>query len=403
VRAPTLQDYEDVAPRGALRLVRHLATDLAGKTFLNVNSTREGGGVAEILNRLLPLAQDVGVDARWEVMVGPPEFYQATKRIHNMLQGAQLPLPPTMRAAFLETSEENARRLDLDADLVMIHDPQPSALIAARRPRGAWVWRCHIDLSRPLYAAWSFVEPFVKRYDAAIFHLAAYAPSLPLPCYLVYPSIDPLADKNRELDRREVERRVAALGVPLDRPILLQVSRFDPFKDPIGVIRAFRLVRKYSDCVLVLAGGGATDDPEGAEVLHRVREEANGDPDIHVLLLPNDAHLDINALQRAATVVIQKSLKEGFGLTVAEAMWKGKPVVGGAVGGIAKQIEHGVTGYLVHSTEGCAYALRRLIADREERRRMGSLAREHARRHFLITRHLADYLQMMRLHALHAV
>ena len=396
--APCLADYEDVAPQGSLRLVRHLARGLAGRTFLHVNSTRRGGGVAEILGRLLPLLDEVGVRTRWEVITGPPEFYATTKRIHNTLQGADLPFTPAMQETFLDASRQALGHLDLDADLVMIHDPQPVALIDGRRPGSRWMWRCHIDLSRPLRPTWSFLEPMVRRYDGAVFHVAAFTRRLPIPCYLIHPSIDPLSEKNREMDRQEVDRRVAALGVPLDRPMLLQVSRFDPFKDPLGVIRAFRLVRKVRDCVLVLAGGGADDDPEGAGILAGLREEAAGDPDIHILLLPSDAHLDINALQRAATVVIQKSTREGFGLTVAEAMWKGKPVVGGAVGGITKQIRDGVTGCLVHSVEGCAYALRRLLADPEERRRMGALAREHARRNLLITRHLADYLQMLRLH-----
>jgi trehalose synthase len=396
---PSLEAYRDVAPRGAVRLVEHLAEGLRGRSFLHVNSTRFGGGVAEILGRLIPLAHGVGVEARWEVIEGTPDFFAATKRLHNMLQGAPLSLTPGMKAAILGAAEDAARRMSLDADLVMIHDPQPAALVTSRRRRTPWVWRCHIDLSRPLHAAWSFLEPLVRRYDAAVFHLAAFAPPLPFPRYLIYPSIDPLSDKNRSLEPHEVERRVSALGVPLDRPIVLQVSRFDPFKDPVGVIRAFRLVRRYCDCVLVLAGGTAHDDPEGEAILAKVREEAHCDPDIHVLLLPSDAHLDINALQSAATVVVQKSLKEGFGLTVAEAMWKGKPVVGGAVGGITKQIEHLQTGYLVHSVEGCAYAVRHLLGNATERRRLGTLAREHARRHFLITRHLADYLQVMRLHA----
>ena len=396
---PMLSAYEGVAPPGALRLVRYLARDLAGRSFLHVNSTREGGGVAEILNRLLPLLDELGIRTRWEVISGPPEFFVATKRIHNTLQGADLPFTKAHQDVFLETSRSAMRQLDLAADLVMIHDPQPAALVEARASGAKWIWRCHIDLSRPARTTRSFLDPFVRRYDGAVFHLAEFAWRIPIPSYLIHPSIDPLSDKNREMDEREVERRVSALGVPLDRPLLLQVSRFDPFKDPLGVIRAYRMVRKVRDCVLVLAGGGAADDPEGAEVLARVREEAADDPDIHVLLLPNDAHLDINALQRAAAVVIQKSTREGFGLTVAEAMWKAKPVVGGAVGGITKQIEDGVTGYLVHSVEGCAYALRRLLNDPEQRRRMGELGREHARRNLLITRHLADYLQMLRLHA----
>jgi trehalose synthase len=399
VTAPRLAQYDGVAPSGAVELIRHLARDLAGKSFLHVNSTRAGGGVAEILSRLLPLLEDVGVRTRWEVIGGPPEFFVATKRIHNTLQGAELPFTPAMQEAYLEANRQASRQLDLEADLVMIHDPQPAGLVDARHPGSSWIWRCHIDLSRPERPTWKFLERFVRRFDGAVFHLASFARRLPIPCYLIHPSIDPLADKNRELERGEIERRVAALGVPLDRPMLLQVSRFDPFKDPAGVIRAYRLVRKQRDCVLVLAGGGAGDDPEGTEVLARVREEASGDPDVHVLALPNDAHLDINALQRAATVVIQKSTREGFGLTVAEAMWKGKAVVGGATGGIVKQIEDGVTGYLVHSVEGCAYAIRRLLNDPVARRRMGELAREHARQNLLITRHLADYLQMLRLHA----
>jgi trehalose synthase len=393
-----LDDYERVAPAGAIRLVRHLARDLAGKTFLHVNSTRVGGGVAEILSSMLPLLDELGIRTRWEVISGPPEYYAATKRIHNTLQGADLPFPPAMREVYIETARQAARNMDLAADLVMIHDPQPAPLVEARAG-GRWIWRCHIDLSRPQRATWSFLEPFVSRHDGAVFHLPAFARRLPIPCYTIHPSIDPLADKNRDLPPAEIERRVAALGVPLDRPMLLQVSRFDPFKDPIGVIRAFRLVRQATDCVLVLAGGDASDDPEGAEVLARAREEAADDRDIHVLLLPNDAHLDINALQRAATVVIQKSTREGFGLTVAEAMWKGKPVVGGAVGGIAHQIHDGVTGCLVHSVEGCAFALRRLLNDAALRSQMGALAREHARHSALITRHVADYLQVLRLHA----
>jgi trehalose synthase len=397
--APRLSDYESVAPPGAVSLVRHLARPLAGRSFLHVNSTREGGGVAEILNRLLPLLEEVGVQTRWEVITGPPEFYAATKRIHNTLQGAQLPFTESMREAHREANRRTLRSLDLGADLVMIHDPQPLGLVDGRHEGSKWIWRCHIDLSRPQRSTWSFLEPYARRFDGAVFHLADFARRLPIPSYLMHPSIDPLSEKNRDLEPSEVERRVAALGVPLDRPILLQVSRFDPFKDPIGVIRAYRLVRKAQDCVLVLAGGTASDDPEGAQVLAQVREEAGGDPDVHILLLPPDAHLDINALQRAATVVIQKSTREGFGLTVAEAMWKGTPVVGGAVGGITEQIGDGVTGHLVHSVEGCAYAVRRLLASSETRRRMGSLAREYARRHLLITRHLADYLQMLRLHA----
>lgn len=392
-----LAQYEGLAAPGTLRLARHLAEDLAGHSFLHVNATKRGGGVAEILERLLPLMDGLGIRTRWEVIAGEPEFYVATKKMHNALQGSKAPLTDADHEIWHETTRRAIRTLDLDAELAMIHDPQPAGLIDGR-PRGArWIWRCHIDLSTPQRAAWQFLEPSVARYDGAVFHLAAFARRLPVPTYLLHPSIDPLSAKNREMARPEVERRLEVMGVPFDRPLIVQVSRFDPFKDPVGVIEAYRLVRRFRDAVLVLAGGSADDDPEGAEVLARVREAANDEADIHVLELPPDAHEDINALQTAATVVVQKSLREGFGLTVAEAMWKGKPVVGGAVGGIAVQIEDGVTGLLVHSVEGAAYALRRLLGDADLRDGMGALAREHARRNVLITRHLVDYLLMLRL------
>jgi len=278
---------------------------------------------------------------------------------------------------------------------VLIHDPQPAAMIEARPGEGRWVWRCHIDLSDPQRRAWAFLRRFMIRYDAAIFSLPAFAQQLPIPQFLVYPSIDPLAQKNRRMSTKEIRKVLDALQLPTDKPILLQVSRFDRFKDPIGVINAYRMVKRYHDVRLVLAGGGATDDPEGTQVLAEVREAAGRDPDIYVLDLPSNAHLQINALQRAATIVIQKSTREGFGLTVAEAMWKGKPVVGGATGGITAQIIEGVTGYTVNSVEGAAYWIRYLLASPQLIRKIGEAAREHVRQNFLITRHLRDYLSLL--------
>jgi trehalose synthase len=397
VNGPQLADYEGLAPEGSIELLRHLADELAGRTFIHVNSTKAGGGVAEILNRMVPLMEELGIRTRWEVIEGTPAYYEVTKQIHNTLQGARMRISDEMWDVYLETSRRAAETLDLEADLVMIHDPQPAPLVETRTEGSHWIWRCHIDLSRPERTTWNFLAPFIRRYDGAVFHIADFVRQLPIPCYLIHPSIDPLSDKNRELDRDEVARRLDALGVPTDLPLLVQVSRFDRFKDPLGVIEAYRLVRRFDDCALVLAGGGAADDPEGAEVFARVQEAAAGDPNIHILMLPSDAHLDINALQRGATVVVQKSVKEGFGLTVAEAMWKGKPVVGGAVGGIAEQIQDGVNGYLVHSIEGCAHAIRQLLGDRSRRQAMGEAAREQARRNALITRHLSDYLQMLLL------
>ncbi|MEI8189440.1 MAG: glycosyltransferase [candidate division NC10 bacterium] len=377
MRPPTLNDYREVAAPGTVEFLCRLSEKVRGRSFLNINSTKEGGGVAEILMRLVPLMNDLGVDASWEVLEGNPEFFRVTKAFHNALQGEEQVITEAMYENYLETNRENARRLAPNADLVMIHDPQPAALVLTRPPEGAWIWRCHIDASRPQRRVWAFLRRFVERFDAAVFSLPAFAQRLPIPQYLIYPSIDPMSDKNRELSDVEVAGILARLGLSRDKPILLQVSRFDRFKDPVGVINAYRLVKRRFDCRLVLAGGGAIDDPEGKIVLAEVRDAAGQDTDIHVLELPVDAHLEINALQRAATVVIQKSTREGFGLTVAEAMWKAKPVIGGAVGGITAQILYDVTGYTVTSVEGAAYRILYLLSNPEAAARIGRIAREH--------------------------
>jgi trehalose synthase len=390
-----LAAYRGVAPPGTVEFLSRLGEKVRGRTFRHINSTRQGGGVAEILMRLVPLMNDLGVRADWEVLEGNPEFFRVTKAFHNALQSEEQVITEEMYQAYLECNRQNASRLDLQADLVMIHDPQPAALVLRREPDTAWVWRCHIDVSRPQRRVWTFLRRYVEQFDAAIFSLPAFAQRLPIPQFLVYPSIDPLSDKNRDLPEAEVAGILYRLEIPRDKPILLQVSRFDRFKDPVGVINAYRLVKRRTDCRLVLAGGGAIDDPEGKLVLAEVREAAGQDPDIHVLELPPDAHLEINALQRAAAVVLQKSTREGFGLTVAEAMWKAKPVIGGAVGGITAQLLYDVTGYTVHSVEGAAYRALFLLHNPEAAIRIGRIAREHVRRHFLITRHLGDYLMLL--------
>ncbi|MBI2152229.1 MAG: glycosyltransferase [Candidatus Rokubacteria bacterium] len=390
-----MEAYREVAPRGTIDFLLRLAERARGRRFLHVNSTRFGGGVAEILSRLVPIMGDLGIKADWEVMEGDSEFFATTKAFHNALQGTEQVVTEAMLEHYLEVNRVNAERLRPAADLVLIHDPQPAAMIESRPPEGKWVWRCHIDLSLPQRRAWAFLRRYVIRYDAAVFSLPAFAQQLPIPQFLVYPSIDPLAEKNRRMTRNEIAKILGALQIPDDKPILLQVSRFDRFKDPIGVINAYRMVKRYHDVRLVLAGGGATDDPEGAQVLAEAREAAGRDPDIYVLDLPSNAHLQINALQRAAAIVIQKSTREGFGLTVAEAMWKGKPVVGGATGGLTVQILYGVTGYTVNSVEGAAYRIRYLLSNPALMRKMGEAGREHVRRNFLITRHLRDYLSLL--------
>jgi len=390
-----LEDYRKVTPPGSVDLLYHMSEKVKGKSLLNINSTRSGGGVAEILNRLVPLLNELEIKVGWEIMQGSEGFFKVTKAFHNALQGGDPGISDRMYQLYIEENRENAKRLTFDADMILVHDPQPAALIDYGDRAGKWVWRCHIDISQPARRVWRFLKNYVLKYDAAIFSLPTFAQKLPIPKFLIYPSIDPLSDKNRELSRREVNKILDRLGIPRDKPILLQVSRFDRFKDPVGVIQAYRIVKKHNDCRLILVGGGAADDPEGDVVLQEVREAAGQDPDIHVLLLPPDSNIEVNALQRAATIVLQKSLREGFGLTVAEAMWKGKPVVGGFAGGITVQIMYYHTGYTVSSVEGAAFRVRHLLNNPEIGRKMGSDAKEYIRRNFLITRQLADYLTLM--------
>lgn len=396
----SLDDYARVLGTAEVDELRVLARRLEGRDIQMVNSTAVGGGVAEILNRLVPLAQELGVSIRWDVIAGGAHFFEITKAFHNALQGGAYEAQPEDFEIFLAYNERNRSRLRLDAEITVIHDPQPVALINARQNHsGHWIWRCHIDLSRPNPAVWKFLETYVHRYDGAIFSSPEFTRQLPIPQYLLYPSIDPLADKNRELEPEFVRGVLEKFGIDPGRPILAQISRFDRWKDPVGVIRAYRIVKRYFDCQLVLAGGGATDDPEGGAVLAEVREAGSGDPDIHILELPPWSPLEINALQRGATIVIQKSLREGFGLTVTEALWKKKPVVASAVGGIPSQVIHKHTGLLALSVEGTAYQIRFLLSHPDIAEKLGSQGHEHVREQFLITANLRRYLTLF-LHLL---
>lgn len=388
-----ITQFSGISPKGDLILLRKLGEKLNNRSFLHINSTREGGGVAEILHRMIPILKDLGIDARWEVIEGDERFFDITKKIHNSLQGNFESITDDMWNHHYEVNRTNAERLDLDADAVLIHDPQPAPLIEFRKS-GKWIWRCHIDVSHPLKEVCDYLLRYFGKYDAAIFSVARFARAVGIDEFIIPPSIDPVSEKNRELTEEEIIETLNKFQIPHDRPMILQVSRFDRFKDPLGVIKAYRLVKKYNDCILVLAGGPATDDPEGGIVLKEVQDYASDDPDIHILLLPPFSDKDINALQRAATVVLQKSLKEGFGLTVSEAMWKGKPVIGGATGGIPLQIIHGVTGFLVHSVEGAAFRIRQLLNNPEMAKRMGEKGREYVRNNFLITRQIRDYLSL---------
>lgn len=369
----------------------HLLGDrLKGKVIQNINSTAVGGGVAEILNRMVPLLQDLGVDAHWNVIKGGEHFFAVTKKFHNALHGQAEDLDDRDLEQFRETSAMNAREMKIYGDIVFVHDPQPVALIE-RKDGNRWIWRCHIDVSRPDRKVWSFLRDYIVNYDASVFSAPGFARQLPIRQFLISPSIDPLSDKNRELDDEAVRAVLAKYGIDPARPIVTQISRFDRLKDPVGVIEAYVQVKRYQDCQLVLAGGAATDDPEGLEVLAEVKERARLDSDIHVLLLPqNDT--EINALQRGSTVIVQKSLREGFGLTVAEALWKAKPVVASNVGGIPLQITHKYSGLLCHSVAGAAFAIKQLLSNPDYARRLGENGREHIRNGFLVTRHVRDYL-----------
>jgi trehalose synthase len=388
-----LSEYIPVVGEGVVAELRLLGERLAGKRVLNVNSTKLGGGVAEILLRLVPLMRELEIDARWEVINGTEDFFLLTKKLHNALHGAPIAFTPADRQIFNEVTESNLASLDLDADVRFIHDPQPAGLIRARDGRdGHWMWRCHIDVSAPAPGAWEFIAPMVERYDLAVFSAPQFARSIPIPQVLIAPSIDPLSDKNRELPQTEIEGVLKRFGIHSDKPIVSQISRFDRLKDPVGVIKAWQMARTRFDCQLVLAGGSATDDPEGAAVLKEVREQAGDDPDVFILDLPPTSNVEINALQRASTVVIQKSLKEGFGLTVSEALWKGRPVIASAVGGIPLQISHKYSGILTHTVEGTAYWIKQLLGAPDFARKLGENGHNQVRENFLLTRHMRDYL-----------
>ncbi|MBN1850200.1 MAG: glycosyltransferase [Deltaproteobacteria bacterium] len=396
----TLSQYEDVAGRDVIEHLRQLAAPLKGLRLVHINSTKMGGGVAEILHKMVPLMQDLGINASWEVITGETIFYQCTKSFHNAIQGSPVNIPHSHLREYEATNKQSAEILRdtlRDADIVIIHDPQPAAMIAHLPDRkGKWVWRCHIDASRPFRPVWKYLRDFVAHYDASIFSLSGFAQRLPHPIYLIPPSIDPFHAKNIALDRKNLQAVYHQFGIDPEKPIILQVSRYDRFKDPLGVIRAYQLTKRFIPPLqLILAGGGASDDPEGEMVLQEVRTAAKDDPDITVLLLPGDAHRTINALQRIADIVLQKSIREGFGLTVTEAMWKNKPVIGGDTGGIRLQVINHYTGFLVNTPEGAALRIRYLLHNRDILEDMGYKAKEFVRENFLITRQLREYLTLV--------
>ncbi len=392
-----LERYSEIVGMETISELQQLAKILKGAKILHINSTKSGGGVAEILSVMTPLTNALGIQTEWETINGSPLFFQFTKSVHNALQGKNELFENTLFKEYETINAENAETLRSKiekADVIFIHDPQPAALIRAFPQRkNKWIWRCHIDVSKPQRQIWKYFYQSVSSYDASIFSLKDFVQYLPHPIYLIPPSIDPLSEKNMELPPEEITQIYTRFEIDPNAPLVLQVSRFDHFKDPVGVIRAFNMAKRFRhDMQLVLAGGGAPDDPESESVLAEVRKAAKDDPSIHVLFLPADSHRTINALQRAATISIQKSIREGFGLTVTEALWKHKPVIGGNTGGIRLQVVNHYTGFLVNSPEGAALRIRYLLQNPELVKNLGDKGHRFVHDQFLTTRHIRDYL-----------
>ena len=385
-----IEEYAPLVGQAVIDDLRLLGARLKGKLIQHINSTPVGGGVAEILNRMVPLLVELGVDTRWDVIKGGEQFFEVTKKFHNALHGRAEEIGQRDFDIFMDTSRQNIEEVNTYGDIVFVHDPQPIALIK-KKAANKWLWRCHIDVSEPDSQVWAFLMDFIVQYDSAVFSAPSFSRKLPVRQFLISPSIDPLSDKNKELPSETINSVLRKYDIQTDKPIIIQISRFDRLKDPVGVIAAYLQVKRYVDCQLILAGGGADDDPEGFKVLEEVREKAKNDPDIHILLLPQN-DIEINALQRASDVIVQKSIKEGFGLTVAEALWKGKPVVASNVGGIPLQIKHKYSGLLCHSIEGASFAIKQLLSSPAYAKKLGENGREHIKNNFLITRHLREYM-----------
>jgi trehalose synthase len=401
VQRKSLESYRAIVGDALIDEVLDLASQLTGARVVHINATAFGGGVAEMLQSLVPLMVDVGLRAEWRVIAGEREFFNVTKCFHNGLQGMDLQLTPEMKSVWEKYNLSNAQAFQGDYDFVVVHDPQPAGLRHYYRDGagGHWIWRSHIDTSHPNLEYWDFLVPFLRNYQAAVFSMSQYVgtgvdfPELAV----IHPSIDPLTPKNRPMDLSQARQIAAGLGVDLDRPLITQVSRYDPWKDPLGVIDAYRIVKgEFPDVQLALLASMASDDPEGWEYLEFTKRHAADDEDIHLLHFERNNDLEVNTFQTIADVVVQKSVREGFGLVVTEAMWKGQAVVGGAAGGIPLQITDGKTGFLVRSVDECAERVIYLLRNREEAAQMGARAKEHVRDNFLVPRHLRDYLQLFR-------
>ncbi|NQT90589.1 MAG: glycosyltransferase [Candidatus Omnitrophica bacterium] len=394
-KAPKLKDYIPIVGENTIDELKLIAKHLKGKKIQHINSTRVGGGVAEMLTCVLPLMKELGVDIEWDIIEGNPDFFNVTKKFHNALHGREESLTDKDFDIYLDTARSYIDSTKIKGDVVFVHDPQPIALIQNKKKlkKVRWIWRCHVDVSAPSERVWDFLSTFIEGYDASMFSSPKFTRPLKIPQFLICPAIDPLSKKNMPLEDSEIDEVLHRYGIDKKKPIISQVSRYDYLKDPIGVIESFKLVKKYIDAQLILIGNSAADDPEGAKVLEEVKESAEGTADIHILLIPPEQNdTDVNALQRASSVIVQKSLKEGFALTVTEALWKGKPVVASAVGGIPLQIKHKYSGLLCHCIEGAALQIRQFLQNPAFAKRLAANGKAHIKRNFLITRLIREHM-----------
>jgi trehalose synthase len=398
VGSKTLADYTHIVGRDLVEEIRALAAPLRGRRVVHVSATAFGGGVSEILYTLVPLMKDVGLECEWQVIYGREEFFNATKLMHNALQGAPEDLTDEQWDTWRRYNEMNARELIAGWDVCLIHDAQPAALHSLVAEKSdAWIWRCHIDMSHPNPATLERLLPYLSQYPRSLFHVAGYVPAgMHGHVEIVPPAIDPLAPKNMALSPEDAAYVCQQFGIDVDRPLMTQVSRFDPWKDPLGVIDAYRVVKaEMPEVQLALVGSMASDDPEGWDYFNATVAHADGDPDIHILNnFNNVGSIEVNAFQSQSDVLIQKSTREGFGLTVTEAIWKARPFVGGDVGGIPLQVTDGVSGFLVESPEQCAARALEILRDPELGKRLGLAGKAHVRKHFLMPRYLRDYLRI---------
>ena len=396
----SLDRFGDILGDEAIENIYAEASSLSEKTLVHINSTYQGGGVAEILNSLIILMNDVGIKTDWRVLHGNPDFFSVTKKFHNALQGEKINLTDLKKKIYYITNANNAIFTHLNHDFVIVHDPQPLPIITCYKKRQSWVWRCHIDISDPMKALWNYLKMFILKYDAMIVSMDKFRerdlPDHIMPQYIIRPSINPLNIKNANISKSTISKYMEKMGITQDKPIISQVSRFDKWKDPEGMIRIFRLIKKKVDCKLVLMGSMATDDPEGQDIFENVEKNVGDDKDVHLVM--NAPDIAVNALQRASSVVIQRSLKEGFAITVSEALWKGTPVVASSVGGIPSQVIDGKDGYLLEpmDLDGFADKIIHLINNPDVAKKMGQYGRNHVKNNFLITRHLLDYIHLMK-------